>query len=205
MEEAVNILLACGGTSETMPFDLKKIAGAGFDYCGLGGIRKPRHIVKNKMAYPGALEPMGCMDTGRRGFIYGEIENGTVRIKWEPFNYRSYVNLGFEVKEGYSAEKIESILTGQMEKMGSQNIYRILLSGEMGKGVKPDFSALKRAYNIYEILDQTYCGFNKDKLYLDNRSNLLGSFIESFDDKNDEISRKALEYGISAIWATGER
>lgn len=205
MEGAINILLAHGGDEKHIPINFRQMAEAGFDYCALGHIHKPRHIVKNKMAYPGSLEPLDRTETGRHGFIYGQIKDGETRIRWEPFNCRSYINLGLTVKPEYSGAKIADVLAKQIEQMGTQNIYRILLSGHMANGLKPDFSKLMRDYRIYEIVDNTLCEYDMDKLLLDNEDNLLGRFIDRLSEAEDAISKRALKYGVEAILATGDK
>ena len=202
---AINILLAHGGDEKHIPINFRKLADAGFDYCALGHIHKPRHIVKNKMAYPGSLEPIDRTETGRHGFIYGQCIDGETRIKWEPFNSRSYINLGLCVKPEYSEAQITDGLAKQIEKLGTQNIYKIILSGHMAAGIRPDFSSLKYKYRISDITDNTLCEYDMDKLLLDNEDNLLGKFISSFEGAEDEISKKALKYGVEAILATGDK
>ena len=39
----------------------------------------------------------------------------------------------------------------------------------------------------------------------DNEHNVLGRFIAELAEKDDIVSRKALEYGLEAIVATGEK
>ena len=39
----------------------------------------------------------------------------------------------------------------------------------------------------------------------DNEHNVLGRFISGLSGKNDAVSKKALEYGLEAIVATGEK
>lgn len=205
VDGAVNILLAHGGDAEHMPMDFRKLAKAGFDYCALGHIHKPKHMVKNKMAYSGSLEPIDSTEIGRRGFIYGQCKNGETRIKWEALNCRSYVNLGFEIKPEYSGDKIIDVLNRQMQKMGEENIYKIILSGSMGSGVKPEYDVLRRRFHIYDIVDNALCEYSMDKLLEDNEDNLLGKFIQRFSDEEDEMSKKALQYGVEAILQTGEK
>lgn len=204
-EAAINILLMHGGDETHVPINFRELAEAGFDYVALGHIHKPKHMVKNKMAYSGSLEPIDCTETGRRGFIYGQCVDGEMRIKWEPLNCRSYINLGFEVKPEYSGAQIVDVIRRQIEKMGTNNIYRIILQGQLGNGMKPDFSQLKLKYNIYDITDNTMYEYNMDKLLLDNENNLMGRFIKALSEADDEISRKALKYGIEAMIATGEK
>lgn len=205
VEGAVNILLAHGGDAAHMPMDFRKLANAGFDYCALGHIHKPKHMVKNKMAYSGSLEPIDCTETGRRGFIYGQCKNGETRIRWEPINCRSYINLGFDVKPEYSGAKIIDVLSRQMEKMGAHNIYKIILTGNMGNGIKPEFDVLKQRFHVYDVIDNTLCEYSMEKLLVDNEDNLLGKYIQRLSEADDEISQKALKYGVEAMLATGEK
>ena len=204
-EGAINILLMHGGDEMHVPINFRELAGAGFDYVALGHIHKPKHMVKNKMAYSGSLEPIDCTETGRRGFIYGKCDNGETAIKWEPLNCRSYINLGFDVKPTYSESQIIDVIRRNIEKMGAENIYRIIMQGELGNGVKPDFAQLKLKYNIYDVTDNTMYEYSIEKLYLDNENNLMGRFIKTLSEQEDEISKKALRYGIEAMIATGEK
>ena len=204
-ENAVNILLMYGGDSKHGPFNFRKIANSGFDYVALGYLRKPKHMVKNKMAYPGSPEPVSHRDTGRHGFIYGQIINGETRIKWEPVASRSYINLGLEIKPEYTAGQIESAVRKQIDRMGTQNIYKVMLKGQKGHGVRPQFNEYPPEYMIYDVVDNTMFEYNAESLKKDNENNVLGRFIAELSGRNDEISRKALEYGLEAIVATGEK
>ena len=204
-EGSTNILLMYGGDSKHGAFDFKKLAGAGFDYVALGSLRKPKHMVKNRMAYPGSPEPVSHLDTGKHGYIYGQIIHGETRIKWEPVACREYINLGLEVKPEYTARQIEGAIRKQIDKMGTQNIYKIILKGEKGKGVKPVFDNLPEEYMIYSVVDNTMFNYNADSLMKDNEHNVLGRFISGLSGKNDAVSKKALEYGLEAIVATGEK
>ena len=204
-ECATNILLLYGGDSSHGACDFKALAGAGFDYVALGGLRKPKHMVKNRMAYPGSPEPLAHTDTGRHGYIYGQIIQGETRIKWEPAACRSYINLGLEVKPEYTAKQIEGAIRKQIDKMGTENIYKIILRGQKGKGVKPAFDSFPDEYSIYDVVDNTMFDYNADSLMKDNEHNVLGRFIAELAEKDDIVSRKALEYGLEAIVATGEK
>lgn len=204
-EDASNILLMYGGDEEHGAFDFKKIADAGFDYVALGYLTKPKHMIKNKMAYSGSPEPLTYRDTGKHGFIYGQIIHGETRIKWEPIAQRSYINLGLEVKPEYTAAQIERVISKQIEKMGTENIYRVILKGQKGRNVDTTFEKLSAEYKIYDIVDNTMFDYNKDSLMRDNANNVLGKFIAELSDKDDVVSKKALEYGLEAVIATGEK
>jgi DNA repair exonuclease SbcCD nuclease subunit len=203
VEGAVNILLAHGGDEQHAPINYRHLANAGFDYCALGHIHKPRHIVKNKMAYSGSLEPIEASETGRRGFVYGEYTNGEMQIKWEPFNCRSYINLGLEVKPEYNEKIMTGLIARQIEKLGAENIYRIILTGN-GK-TEAEFAELKSKYNISGVVDNTIAAYDVDRLLLDNSDNLLGKLIEGLSQNKNGINKKALKYGVEAILATGNK
>lgn len=205
MEGAANILLMYGGDEEHGAFDFRELAGAGFDYIALGYLRKPKHMIKNKMAYPGSPEPLSHRDTGKHGFIYGQTIHGETRIKWESAACRSYINLGLEIKPEYSSMQIENVIAKQIDKMGRENIYRIILKGQKGRNVDTTFEKLLSEYMIYDVVDNTMFDYNKDSLMKDNEHNVLGRFIAELSDKDDVVSRKALEYGLEAVIATGEK
>ena len=83
-EDAINILLGHGGDKNHMPFKKEKLASKGFDYVAMGYIRRPVHILKNRMAYAGSPEPLGPKETGRHGYVLGEINDSGTKITWCP-------------------------------------------------------------------------------------------------------------------------
>ena len=72
----------------------------------------------------------------------------------------------------------------------------------MANGLKLDFSGLMRNYRIYEIVDNTLCEYDLDKLYLDNEDNILGQFIDRFAEADDEISKRALIRILILSWTS---
>ena len=61
----------------------------------------------NRVGISGSPEPLSPSDTGKHGFIYGQIINGETRIKWEPVACRNYINSGLEIKPEYADRQIE--------------------------------------------------------------------------------------------------
>lgn len=209
-EGAYNILLGHGGDAQHMPFSKEKLARLGFDYIALGHIHKPAHILKNKLAFSGSLEPIDYTETGRRGYILGEVaEDKTTLIKWIPHNVRSYVNMALELSPEYSNAEIADIVEQEIKEIGKENIYRILLKGTIANDLQINLSALVRRYNINEIIDRTQYDYDVDELLAGNENNLLGRFIKSLSDENsvedEEIRSKALRYGIDALLLAGDR
>lgn len=209
-EGAYNILLGHGGDAKHMPFSKEKLARLGFDYIALGHIHKPAHILKNKIAFSGSLEPIDYTETGRRGYILGEVaEDKTTLIKWIPHNVRSYVNMALELSTEYSNAEIADIVEQEIKEIGKENIYRILLKGNIANDLEINLSGLTRRYNINEIIDRTQYDYDVDELLAQNENNLLGRFIKSMSDESsmedEEIRSKALRYGIDALLLAGDR
>ena len=207
---AYNILLGHGGDRTHMPFSKERLARQGFDYIALGHIHKPQHILKNKMAFSGCLEPVNYHDTGRRGYILGEVsDDGQTVIKWVPFNKRSYVNMALDVNPGSTNEDIYAVVEEQINHLGSNNIYRILLRGRISNDLEINLSGLTRQYYINEIIDNTERDYDVNELYVNNQSNLVGRFIDELaddgDDEHHELRQKALIYGLEAVLGTGDK
>lgn len=209
-EGAYNILLGYGGDKNHMPFSKEKLARLGFDYIALGHIHKPQHILKNKMAFSGCLEPIGYRDTGRRGYILGEVDDErNTTITWVPCNKRSYINMALDVNSGNSNADILDVVEEQIKQLGVDNIYRILLRGRVNSEVDINLSALGRQYFIRDVIDRTERDYDVNELYINNENNLVGRFIDKLADDSDddthEVKQKALLYGLEAIIGTGER
>lgn len=204
---AINILLGHGGDATHMPFRKETLARKGFHYVAMGHLHKPAHVLKNKMAFAGSLEPLDCTETGRRGYIYGEIKDGITRISWHPINLRSYINLSIELTPDYSREEVLEAVEHQIRKLGYDNIYRITLRGQVSKRLAPDFGKLTERYNIYDITDRTLSDDDKTRLLRNNEGNLIGHFIRNINqnqDTDDETKKKALRYGIEALTMAGD-
>lgn len=202
-EDTFNFLLAHGGDLAHAPLKKQRLLDAGFDYIALGHIHKPEVLVQDKMAYAGSLEPIDYTDVGDRGYIIGEIAEGRCHTEWKKINVRSYINLSLRVKPEYSGAQIIDAIEREIHRLGSENIYRILLRGEKSDEVQPDFHALTTRYMISMVEDLTRGALDVDALLSGNEENLIGQFIMQLKDKEDEVSQKALEYGLHALLEDG--
>lgn len=209
-ENTYNILLGHGGDKTHMPFAKEKLAKLGFDYIALGHIHKPAHILKNKMAFSGTLEPIDYTETGRRGYIIGEVDaSGTTRIQWNAHNVRSYVNLSLTLEQEASNANLVELVESKINELGKQHMYRILLKGTVHNDLQINLSSLTKRYYINEVIDRTKTDYDIEELLSQNENNLLGRFIQAMSDENgtedENIRSKALRYGIEALLAAGDK
>lgn len=203
-EGAYNILLGHGGDPEHMPFSKEHVAQLGFQYVALGHIHKPAHILKNRMAFAGTLEPLSYEETGKHGYILGEVTDaGETTITFVPFSCRRYMNLALEINTTYTNGDICNLVEGKLQELGAGNIYRIMLRGRIEPNMEINLSELTRRYHINEIMDKTTCGFDMEELRIANDTNLLGQIMTRFftqqDEGNAQIREKAMHYCVEAL------
>ncbi len=208
-EGAYNILLGHGGDANHMPFSTEKLARNDFDYVALGYIHKVKHILKNKMAFSGSLEPLDYTETGKHGYIYGEVdEDGHTGITWVPCNKRSYVNATIKLNSNMDNNAINDYVEKKINELGIDNIYRIMLKGKIDSKVDINLSRLKNKYLINQIINKTEEYYDIDKLMQENKNNLVGRFISALSDdeasESEDIRKKALHYGVDALVEIGD-
>ncbi|MFQ7550492.1 MAG: metallophosphoesterase family protein [Blautia marasmi] len=109
--QPIEILLAHGGDKNHIPFDRSVLERAGFSYAALGHIHKPEMLVKDKIAYAGALEPIDKNDLGPHGYIKGICSHGGVRAEFISAACRSYILLPVKVKENTTQFSLEQALS----------------------------------------------------------------------------------------------
>ncbi len=201
-EGAINILLAHGGDLAHAPIDRKRLLEAGFDYIALGHIHKPEIIRQDKMAYAGSLEPIDITDVGDRGYIYGEInqeDRTIIHTQWNKINLRNYINLALKLKPGYTNAQVVDALASEMNRLGDNNIYRLILTGEKRRDMEFDLHGLTGRFCVSMVEDRTRGDIDVDAVLSHNRDNLIGQFIMQLRGREDEVSEKALEYGLAAL------
>lgn len=204
---AFNILLAHGGDEKHLPFNKKTLRETNFDYVALGHIHKPEVIKENAVIMAGSLEPLDYTDTGARGYIYGEEAEGIVKTEFVPIAQRTYMNLLINIKPEHTPAMIVDLVDRQIQNLGTKNIYRILVRGQNHNHDVFDFASLTTKYNIYEVISEVAEQYDIGKLYEENSNNLIGKMIEQLSDTyySDEVTKKALHYGLDVLLKTGER
>jgi len=199
-EHKINILLAHGGDSKDVPIDFSQMKESKFDYIALGHIHKPE-IIHNNMAYSGSLEPLDKTELGEHGYIYGEIVDKKCSIQFVPFSTRKYVKKRMLVDASVTNAKLIDKVKEVVSENGKDNMYLLSIEGYKDPDIVFDFSSLKREYNIISIEDSSLPDIDFDKLYKENKDNILGMFIEKIQlmKVDDEIKTRSLYLGIEAL------
>jgi len=207
-EDAINILIGHGGDRRHMPYRKDVILRRGFDYVAMGYIRKPTHILKNRMAYAGSPEPLSHEETGRHGYILGEITSEGTSIEWCPIAKRSYIDINVTLDSSVEVSEIAQSVENRIMKLGIDNIYTIIIKGFADSRLQLNFDRVKERYNIYKIVDMTITEDDERMLREENETNLMGSFIREVSDSytlSENIRNSAKRYGMEALIVAGEK
>lgn len=210
-KEKASILLLHGDTaapqSEYLPLNLKSLTDKGFDYIALGHIHKPGKV-GDRAFYSGSFEPLDSTETGEHGFYLCHTENiGSPRFI--PFSFRKYIDLEVAVTSEFSQIKIAEKIASSLSSQRKEDIFNITLTGTHSAGAAIDTAELetlllKEGY-LCQVADKTRPDYDLNKLFEENRKNIIGEFIASFGDIEsmdvDSVEYKALIYGVDALLA----
>ncbi len=217
-KDRINILLAHGNTlcnDKSVPIHRSAIESAGFDYVALGHLHNPPEI-SERIAYSGSLEPLNRGETGKKGYIRGEIikngpEPAVLNREFVPCAKREYVSLSIPVTPESTELSVCETIGEQIKERGQEHIYMVTLSGKRAMEIIWDTDSLgavlqKRGQNVIEIKDETIPDFQVERIRKEQADTLAGRFIESMDAvENTEIRRMALQYGLQALFSRDEK
>jgi DNA repair protein SbcD/Mre11 len=201
----INILLIHGDAyikkSKYMPFSADILSGKGFEYIALGHIHK-QDFIKRNMAYPGSPEPLDFSETGLHGIIEGEISKDRLAVKFIPFSKREFRIENIEL----NTEMTYRDIVGRIKEVGNgRDLCRIVFNGTYGRDVGLDTegiaSDLKNDFFYVEIVNNAMEDLDIEKIYLDNKENVIGAFIDEMrkKDLNGKVMAGAFRIGLEEL------
>lgn len=201
--QSIEILLAHGGDEKHIPVSKEKLLALGYDYIALGHIHRPAKIAEDRICYSGSLEPTDKNDTGRHGYILGTIDKGKVKAVFVPSALRECIHMDVAVEKDMANLAVKKRVADMIEARGVQNIYKVTLTGFRQPEVLINTENMDQYGNILEIVDATEPAYDFEKLKKQNADNLLGKYIEYFEDSPEgSIGYEALFEGVRALLAT---
>lgn len=205
--EGCHILLAHGGDAKHIPMKYEQIYRSGFDYVAMGHIHKPQMMFDGHMAYAGALSPIDKDDIGPHGYVLGSFADGQLKTSFVPFAKRSYVPVEIAMEASMPWSMALDYLRVKMESAGMDNIFKVTVTGYRDPEIEVcpgDIYALAR---VVEVNDESRPDYDFDALYVQNKDNLIGMFIDRVRilSASETSKEKALYYGIRALLGTMEK
>lgn len=194
------ILLAHGGDEKHVPIRRQVLERLGYNYIALGHIHKPQVICDKRCLYSGALEPIDKNDTGPHGFVRGEIRDGHTKAEFVPFAMREYIHLALRVNPDMTSGRVKAALKDTIEKRGVSHMYKFVLRGMRDADVVFDTEHMDFYGNILEIQDETQPALDYEKIYDENKENLIGKYMELFSGCTEgSLEYRALQEGVEAL------
>ena len=202
-KQKFEILLAHGGDEKHIPMKKDVMESLGYDYIALGHIHKPHPFIENMALYAGALEPTDKNDTGKHGYVRGEITEEGVNVEFVPCAKREYIHGILPVNEMTTNGSLREDVRRSIQEHGLENMYKFVLQGFRDANVEFDLESLKSFGNIFEVIDETEPAYDFEALLAQNQGNLLGRFIESLKMyEKGSVEYEALYHGVHALLVT---
>ena len=202
-KQKYEILLAHGGDEKHIPFKKEVLRGLGYSYVALGHIHKPQTLVENQILYAGALEPIDKNDTGKHGYVRGEVTEKGVKTEFIPSAKREYRHLTMEIGKGMTNGAVKEMIRETIQENGIEHIYKFILRGFRDADISFEPDSLRSYGNVIEIVDETKPSYDFEKLLEENRGNLSGRYIESLREcEEDSVAHMALYEGVQALLDT---
>lgn len=130
------------------------MSNLGYSYIALGHIHKPQTLVENQILYAGALEPIDKNDTGKHGYVCGEVTEKGVKAQFVPSAKREYMHLIVEVGKGMTNGAAKEKIREMIQENGIEHIYKFILRGFRDADISFEPDSLRSYGNVIEIVDE---------------------------------------------------
>ncbi len=212
-EDQVNIVALHGqiadykSTENAEKISLPKLKDKFIDYLALGHIHNYSNgqlDLRGKYAYSGCLDGRGFDETGEKGFVLLNIENGKVSDEFITFCSRKLVEYEFDVtkKESWIETKNE-IISYLEQNVDDSSLIKVVLTGEHSTDFDIDKDGLSYRLNetffFVKVVDKTELKINSDDFSLDK--SVRGEFVRLVweSDLKSEEKQRIIMSGLNAL------
>ena len=205
----INIVILHGQKSDSVGKDkinIVKLKNKNIDYLALGHIHSVnfgRIDERGVYAYPGCLEGRGFDETGAKGFILVDTEDGKINAGFVENSVRKTDEFTVDISAANDVYEAYRIVKSNINAQKS-DLLRIVLKGEIsfdGEGLKGEIERLLSGeYYFVSVKDDTLRKFDAEKIAGDN--SLKGEFIRLVlaDETIDgEKKQKVISVGLKAL------
>ena len=218
-DEEINIMVIHGELSsseegnEYNPITLKNIRESGMDYIALGHRHNFSGVLKEGStfySYSGCPQGRGFDETGDKGIVYGYVAKGFTELSFIKTCKRNYEEVYVDISNLFGYEEIrEKILDSIKEKDRKNNLYKIILKGEVSEKFhieeKIVKSKLLNDFYFCKVIDKTSIaldikelskGYSVKSIFV---RKLVKKLKEAKTDEEREVIKMALKIGISSL------
>lgn len=211
----VNILCAHAYVNEPLspqsPISEKDIENTGFDYCAFGHVHtggEIKYAGKVPYAYSGCLMGRDFGETGEKGGVLIEVDNGKLSFSRKTFTDYVYVKKPIDLSGITGNSDVRSAISSAVNEYSDTVSLRLELTGQIPLDQNIDTIGLSEEYGgglfYLEIEDLTVPLMNVEQL--ENDPTITGEFfremkplLESGTPEQRKLAAKALRAGIAAL------
>ena len=153
--------------------------------------------------YPGCLEGRGFDETGDKGFILMDIENGEITSEFIPFALRRLHEINVEVTAEMDMQAVAAKARELLLDVDDQDLVKFVLTGERELDDELDIIRFVRIFENKYFFVKCY---DRTKTLVDYESykydkSLKGEFVRlvQSQDMDEDEKAKIIEIGIRAI------
>lgn len=215
-DECVNLMCIHGELRSDLSSDYNSItdrfiSNSGMDYIALGHIHKRTDIGmlgKTRFAYCGCAEGQGFDEDGKKGVYLIEISKDDFSYEFIPVCKRMHITEKVDINPALkSKDAADIVITSLKEKYGedyTENLYKIILCGEVDEDAKLDLSEIKSQLEerVYFAKVKDCTEIKTDFELLSREKSLKGIFVKKMLEllpENQDLVKKALNLGLRAF------
>ena len=183
-----------------------QLKGKFIDYLALGHVHKfifePLDD-RGVYCYPGCLEGRGFDETGDKGFILMDVEDGRITSEFIPFAYRRLHEINVEVTADMDMAAVTAKARELLFDVDDQDLVKFVLTGERELDDEIDVIRFVRTFENKFFFVKCY---DRTKTLVDYESfkfdkSLKGEFVRlvQSQDLDEDEKAKIIEIGIRAI------
>ena len=211
--DKINILCLHGQTVQYRPagesdcISLPCLKGKNIDYLALGHIHSySRGNIDERgvYAYCGCPDGRGFDETGKKGFLLLETDNGRITEKFIPFSTREVTEVIFTVAEDENFYALKNRVISELKATVPKTaILKAVLIGEVSPDFQADAESLDVALNEHffyaKVNDKTTIKLRAEDYFSDK--SFKGEFVRSIlsSDLSEEDKKEAISLGLLAI------
>ncbi len=187
-----------GTESEYNPITEASLSQSGLAYAALGHVHSFSGISSagsTRYAYCGIPEGRYFDEGGECGFIYGEISGKEAQLSFKPVSKRQNCTVELDITGVSGTEAVISRIRAVLQP---ENLYKVVLSGEIPDTLYIDTAILQKELSAacfyIKIKDKT-----RPQSGAIEESFLEKLFAERLSEREDEVGRMALRFGIEAL------
>ena len=182
------------------------LKGKFIDYLALGHVHKyvyEQLDERGYYCYPGCLEGRGFDETGDKGFVLLEVEDGKITSEFIPFAKRRLHEIEVGVTADMDVQSTINKAKKYLDDVDSQDMIKFVLTGERELDDELDIVRFVRAfenkYFFVKCYDHTKTLVDYDSFLYDK--SLKGEFVRlvQAQDMDEDQKAKIIELGIRAI------